>query len=95
MEAVVIVHKTSTLIQEGDKVIFSEDSSQAFNKIGSRQYQCWGSNRSYQRAIRKSDKQTEKGLARIRFEGNKRNTRELIQKVIKTIWQGREKDANT
>lgn len=49
----------------------------------------------YQRAIRKSDRQTEKGLGGIRFKGNKRNTRELIHKVIKTICRGREKDANT
>lgn len=58
MEAVVIVHKTSTLILEGDKVIHSEDSSQAFNKIGSRQYQCWGTNRSFIRG--QSGSQTNK-----------------------------------
>lgn len=29
------------------------------------------------------------------MKGNMRNTRELIQKVIKAMWQGREKDANT
>lgn len=45
-EAELIVRKTSSLIQEGGKIIHREVSSQGFNITENRQYQCQGTKRS-------------------------------------------------